>query len=95
MCDKVVFCTTKYLLSLITTGPPNYRQPTQIRHSYHNHHLPIQNSSQNHLHTLFTQLPVLSSLSIAWSTTVLQLQVLITISIRKEYSTTSSKYYHY
>ena len=36
MCDKVVFCTTKYVLSLITTGPPNYRQITQILHSYHN-----------------------------------------------------------
>ena len=66
ICDMDVFCTTKYLLSLITTGTPNYRQPTQIRHSYHNHHLPIQNSSQNHLHTLFTQLLVLSSLSVAW-----------------------------
>jgi hypothetical protein len=29
MCDKVVFCTTKCLLSLITTGTPNYRQPTE------------------------------------------------------------------
>ena len=57
------------MLSLITTGPPNYTQPTQIPHSYHNHHLPIQNSTQNHLHTLFTQLLVLSSLSVACSTT--------------------------
>ena len=65
MCDKVVFCTTKYLLSLITTGPPNYRQPTQIHHSYHNHHLSIQNSTQNHFYTRFTQVLVRSSLSIA------------------------------
>ena len=71
MSDKVVFCTTMLVLSLITTGPPNYRQPTQIPHSYHNHHLPIQNLTQNHLHTLFTQLLLLSSLSVAWSTTVL------------------------
>ena len=66
MSDKAVFCTTKSLLSLITTGAPNYRQPTQIRHSYYNHHLSIQNSTQNHSHTLFTQLLVLSSLSVAW-----------------------------
>ena len=67
MSDKVVFCTTMQVLSLITTGAPNYRQTTQIHHSYHNHHLSMQNSTQNHSLTLFTHVLVLSSLSIAKS----------------------------